>query len=226
MTGAPSSTQSLPLQTLVLRPLLHSIFSGEIPGGARLIEQDIAEKLGISRAPVREALREIAAMGLVELRPNRGAVVCPFNAESVRGIYRVRMALESDAASLAAGKIPAAEVETCERIFEDLLINRATTHAWSERAIESDEKFHEMIATHCGVPRLAMEIRRYKLLVLEIRQALGGRYKLQEEAIHQHVAILAALRGGAADEAAHAMRKHILDATERALEALFPKAAS
>lgn len=226
MALTPPATQSLPLQTLVTRPLLHSIFSGEIPGGARLIEQDIAEKLNISRAPVREALREIAAMGLVELRPNRGAVVCPFNAESVRGIYRVRMALESDAASLAAGKIPAAESEACERIFEDLLINRATTHAWSERAIESDEKFHEMIAVHCGVSRLAMEIRRYKLLVLEIRQALGGRYKFQEEAIHQHVAIMEALRSGSGEGAAEAMRQHILDATERALEALFPKAAS
>ena len=226
MALTPPATQSLPLQTLVTRPLLHSIFSGEIPGGARLIEQDIAEKLNISRAPVREALREIAAMGLVELRPNRGAVVCPFNAESVRGIYRVRMALESDAASLAAGKIPAAESAACERIFEDLLINRATTHAWSERAIESDEKFHEMIAAHCGVSRLAMEIRRYKLLVLEIRQALGGRYKFQEEAIHQHVAIMEALRSGSGEGAAEAMRQHILDATERALEALFPKAAS
>jgi DNA-binding GntR family transcriptional regulator len=225
MTVAPS-TQPLPLQTLVIRPLLHSIFSGEVPGGSRLIEQEIAEKLGISRAPVREALREIAGMGLVELRPNRGAVVFPFNAESVRGIYRVRMALESDAAALAAGKIPAVEIEACEQIFEDLLINRVTTHAWSERAIESDQSFHDMIASHCGVPRLAMEIRRYKSLVLEIRQALGGRYKFQEEAIHQHSAILHALRGGSSDEAAKAMQHHILDATERALEALFPKAAS
>jgi DNA-binding GntR family transcriptional regulator len=205
--------------------LLHSIFSGEIPGGTRLIEEDIAAKLKISRAPVREALREIASMGLVELRPNRGAVVCPFNAESVRGIYRVRMALESDAASLAAGKIPAAEIEACERVFEDLLINRATTHAWSVRAIESDESFHEMIATHCGVPRLAMEIRRYKTLVLEIRQALGGRYQFQEEAIHQHVAILRALSEGSSDGAAQAMRRHIEGATGRALEALFPKVA-
>jgi DNA-binding GntR family transcriptional regulator len=219
----PTSSQSLPLQTLVTRPLLHSIFSGEIPGGARLIEQDLAEKLGISRAPVREALREIAAMGLVELRPNRGAVVCPFNAETVRGIYRVRMALESDAASLAAGKIPAKDIEACEQIFEDLLINRATTHAWSVRAIESDERFHEMIASHCGVPRLGMEIRRYKSLVLEIRQALGARYQFQEEAIHQHVAILRALREGSRDEAAQAMRAHIEGATKRALEALFPK---
>jgi DNA-binding GntR family transcriptional regulator len=215
-----------PLQTLVTRPLLRSIFVGEIQGGTRLIEQDLAAKLQISRAPVREALREIASMGLIELRPNRGAIVLPFNPDSVRGIYRVRMALESDAASLAAGKIPAAEMDACERTFDDLLINRATTHAWSERAIESDESFHEMIASHCGVPRLAMEIRRYNSLVFEIREALGARYQFQEEAIRQHVAILRALREGSGDEAEEAMCAHIGGATERAVEALFPKTVS
>jgi DNA-binding GntR family transcriptional regulator len=224
MTAQPPP-QREPLQALVMRPLLRDIFSGAIAGGTRLIEQDLAAKLQISRAPVREALRDIAAMGLIELRPNRGAIALPFNPDSVRGIYRVRMALESDAAHLAAGKIPAAEMAACDRIFEDLLINRATTHAWSERAIASDETFHEMIATHCGVPRLAMEIRRYYSLVFEIRQALGARYQLQEEAIHQHVAILRALREGSGPAAEVAMREHIGSATERAVEALFSKAA-
>ena len=108
----------------------------------------------------------------------------------MQGIYRVRRALESDAAFLSAGKIPPDLVAKWERTFEDLLINRTATQAWSERAMESDENFHEMIAVHCDVPRLAQELHRYHLLVLEIREALGARYGFQEEAVEQHFAIL------------------------------------
>ena len=211
------------LQTRIVRPLLRSIFTGEIPGGTRLVEQEMATRLQISRAPVREALQEIANMGLIEIRPNRGAVVCPFTASTVRGIYRVRRALESDAAFLAAGRIPSELIEKWERTFEDLLVNRTATHAWSERAIESDENFHEMIATHSEIPRLAREIHRYHLLVEEIRETLGARYSFQEEAVAQHVAVLKALKSGSGEVAEQAMRDHISDAAEHAVHTIFPR---
>jgi DNA-binding GntR family transcriptional regulator len=212
-----------PLQSRIMRPLLQAIFTGEIPGGSRLIEQDIASKMKISRAPVREALREMAGLGVIELRPNRGAIVRPFNKATVRGIYRVRMALEAEAAFLAAGKIGDKEAASFEAAFDDLIVNRAPTPAWSERAIESDGRFHEMIALRCGVDQLTMEIRRYGSLVREIRQALGDRFQFQEEAIRQHIAILRGLASGSGPASAEAMRLHVAHATEHAVESLFPK---
>ena len=212
-----------PLQSLITGPVLHAIFAGQLPGGTRLIEADLADQFQISRAPVREALREIAAMGLIELRQNRGAVVLPFNPDSIRGIYHVRMALESEAARLAVGRLPASEVERFESAFDELLSATVRHHAWSVRAIVCDEEFHEMIATWAGVARLSMELKRYTLLVHEIREAQGRRYKVQEEAIRQHAAILRALRKSNAEASARAMRRHILSAAERAIGALFPK---
>ena len=218
-----SPIRAASLQSLVTGPILHAIFAGQLPGGTRLIEADLAAQFQISRAPVREALREIAAMGLIELRQNRGAVVMPFNPDTIRGIYHVRMALESEAVRLATSRLPGAEIEAFESACADLLAARVRHHAWSVRAIACDEDFHEMIATWAGVARLSMELKRYSLLVHEIREAQGRRYKVQEQAIRQHAAILRELRKGNAESAAQAMRSHILDAAEWAIGALFPK---
>ncbi len=164
-------------------------------------------------------------MGLVELRQNRGAVVMPFNPESLRGIYHVRMALESEAARLAVGHVPTTEADKFENIFGELLETTARDHAWSVRMIASDEEFHEMIATWAGVSRLSMEIKRYYTLVHEIREAQGRRFPAQEAAVRQHVEIIRAIRKGNAEEAAQAMRAHVLASGEWAVNALFPDTA-
>jgi DNA-binding GntR family transcriptional regulator len=220
-----SPIRSAPLQSLITRPVLHAIFAGQLPGGTRLIEEDLAEQFQISRAPVREALREIAAMGLIELRQNRGAVVLPFNPESLRGIYQVRLALESEAVRLAAVHLPKTEAEKFENIFVELLASNMRDHAWSVRTNVSDEEFHKMLATWAGVARLSQEIKRYYLLVREIREAQGRLYKIQEEAIQQHLTIIRALRNGDGEAAAQAMREHVLAAAEWAVDALFSEPA-
>ena len=215
--------QTAPLQALVTRPLIQAIFAGKLPGGTHLVEEDLATQFQVSRAPIREALREIAGLGLIELRHNRGAVVAPFNPDSLRGIYRVRVALESEAMRLAAPQTSRAEAAACKEAFVQLLQDPNRDDAWSARAIERDEEFHELLATWAGVARLSLEIRRYYSLVHEIREVQGRRYEAQEEAIKQHIGILEALLEGHAEKAAEAMRKHILDAAERAVSALFPK---
>jgi DNA-binding GntR family transcriptional regulator len=164
-------------------------------------------------------------MGLVELRPNRGAVVLPFNPDSLRGIYHVRMALESEAARLAARHILPEEAEACESAFRTLLESGVRDLAWSARASTLDQQFHEMVGTWAGVARLAIEIRRHgqlaQLLEQDIREAQGYRHSEQEHTIRQHLAILGALRRGDADLAANAMREHLLYAAELAVAALF-----
>ena len=219
--------QHASLHRLIIHPLLHAIFSGQLPGGTHLIEQDLAAQFQVSRAPVREALREIASMGLVELRPNRGTVVLPFNPDSLRGIYHVRMALESEAARLAARAIPTTEIESCEKSCRELLGPGPHDLPWSIRASKLDEDFHETIATWGGVARIAIEIRRYNqlahLLEHEIRQIQGYRPDEQLDTVNQHLEIVAALRRGDGDAAAHAMRAHLLTAADRAIIALFPK---
>jgi DNA-binding GntR family transcriptional regulator len=215
------------LHSLVIRPLLHAIFSGELAGDTHLIEKDLAAQFQISSAPVREALREIASMGLVELRQNRGAIVLPFNPDSLRGIYHVRMALESEAVRLATKHITPSEAEALEKASLELLAPGPRDTSWSLSTMNFDEQFHEMIATRAGIARLTLELRRYgqlaHLIYEDIREFQGYQFVEQEKSIHQHLAIIGALRQGNAELAADSMRDHLLYAAEGAVAAFFSK---
>jgi len=206
---------------------MHAIFAGELSGGTHLIEKDLAAQFQVSSAPVRDALREIASMGLLELRPNRGAVVLPFNPDSLRGIYHVRMALESEAVRVAMKHITPAEAEALEKASLDLLAPGPRDTPWSLAATNFDEQFHDMIATRAGVARLALELRRYgqlaHLIYEDIREFQGYQFEEQEKSIRQHLTIIKALRQRDAEAAAHAMRDHLLHAAEGAVIAFFSK---
>src|ERR1041385_1530926 len=97
----PMSTSSQPktrtFRGQIVRQLLESIFTGEIPGGARLVEEELADKLGVSRTPVREALGELAGIGVIQLKPNHGAIVRTFGPQQLQEIYHIRRLLESEA---------------------------------------------------------------------------------------------------------------------------------
>jgi DNA-binding GntR family transcriptional regulator len=206
---------------------MHAIFSGELSGGTHLIEKDLAAQFQVSSAPVRDALREIASMGLLELRPNRGAVVLPFDPDSLRGIYHVRMALESEAVRVAVQHITPAEAGALEKASLDLLAPGPRDTAWSLSATNFDEQFHEMIASRAGVARLALELRRYgqlaHLIYEDIREFQGYQFEEQEKSIRQHLAIIKALRQRDPEAAARAMRDHLLHAAEGAVIAFFSK---
>src|SRR5262249_57337175 len=87
-----------------------SILAGRIPAGARIGEVDLARQLSVSRTPIREALSRLAAEGLVELSPNRGARVASWTPEQLREIFEVRLRLEPYAVSQAVPRLSAAEI--------------------------------------------------------------------------------------------------------------------
>src|SRR5438094_5437324 len=89
----------------VVKSILSSIFTGEFKGGDRLVEEELALTLGVSRTPIREALGELAAVWLVTIKPNHGAVVCAFGPTQIRELYHLRRVLESEATRLAADQI-------------------------------------------------------------------------------------------------------------------------
>jgi DNA-binding GntR family transcriptional regulator len=95
------------------------ISSGSLARGSRVHQEDLAEELGVSRTPVREALRRLAAEGLVEMRTNRGARVADIDQGSMRGAYEARLVVEPGAARLAAQRRPG----------EPLARMRAAVHA-------------------------------------------------------------------------------------------------
>src|SRR5262249_60116771 len=89
----------------IVRSLLTDVFQGRLHAGQRLVTQELAERFGLSHTPVREALIELAGIGVIDLHPNRGAVVRRVRGRDVREIYQVRRVLECEAVRRACGRI-------------------------------------------------------------------------------------------------------------------------
>jgi DNA-binding GntR family transcriptional regulator len=185
--------------------LLQRIVSGELEPGERLVETRIAQELGTSQAPVREALRDLELLRLVESEPFRGARVRVFDEEEMIEVYPVRAALEELAARLAAenleGDVSALEVE-----FEAMrdAVRRGDTHA----LVKHDIAFHRLIVEASGNSVLE---QCWKSLGVEgrITVSLYGTYMDPEEAAERHVQLLDAIRSESASAAGREARKHV-----------------
>lgn len=127
---APAQRRKGQLYTEAASKLRAMILSGELPPGARLREQQLCEQLGVSRTPVREAFRTLAAESLVDLLPNRSVVVSELRAPDVGHLFIVFGAIEGLAAELACQKVTAAEIAEIGQLLEEMI----DCHGKGERA--------------------------------------------------------------------------------------------
>jgi DNA-binding GntR family transcriptional regulator len=212
----PAQTHAPAGKTAVIRGVIHGLLSGQFLGGQRLTEQTAAELFNVSRTPVREAMLELNAMGITQLKRNCGAVLRPFGPNELRDVYAVRALLEVEAARLAASRIPQ---ETVERLLGDFQI--LSNQQRPDIGWQKDRELHSALALASGNPRLAGEISRYNSLVQTIREAVdASQSNLQERSIQEHLAILHACRDRDPARAASAMQKHLAQALESALQTL------
>lgn len=205
---------SAPLTRVVLREqvkeiLLERVLSGVYPPGSRLVETRIAQELGVSQAPVREALRDLEQLGLVDSEPFRGCWVRDVSVEDLLEAFPVRSALETLAAGLAAERISDSELDRLAGFIGDM---RAAGEPRAEST--ADAAFHETIVKAArnrtlleSWQRLQPHARTFISLSLP---ALRDR-SLAE----RHEPILAALRRNDPDAAATAMQQHLADAADR-----------
>jgi len=213
--------QSSGLRHNLVSHILRLIFEGRLKEGEHLVVQRLAHKHGVSATPAREALLELNSIGVVEMLPNRGAVVRPFGGEQLRDIYQLRRILEVEAARSCCGRIDA---ETLQSLREEMVSLRQDTSIddWSEKAMSADRRLHELIARSSGNPRLDREIERYNLLVQAVRDVVGNAIPAQLEAIEDHLAIIDAVIAGDAEQAQRAMATHIGNAEAIFMRAMFP----
>nr|WP_244962861.1 GntR family transcriptional regulator [Cryobacterium roopkundense] len=208
MSSVPQTGGQAAFETLRAR-----ILSGELPAHATLREQALAEELGVSRTPVREALRRLDAAGLVEFVPNRGATVLAWTIEQMRETYFMRAALESRAAGLAAVRIEAADLQLLELLIErmeDFVL--ATDDAGIASLALLNAQFHQTIVVAAGSAQLlALTESVSRVPMMESRfRTHGAEYRARSN--HQHRDIVSALTSGDALWAEVAMRSHILAA--------------
>jgi DNA-binding GntR family transcriptional regulator len=206
------------------------ILNGEIGTGTRLRQQTLAAEFGVSRTPVREALRKLQASGLVEVQPRRGALVCRPSARDVREAYEVRAELEGLAASLAASRIRHGELHRLRKAQALFRHSVASLLAWRDRAtpdeppptdahdewIAANDSFHLAIQEAAGNHRL-------RTTLADLHQSfprdltwvvLAENARLLEENVAQHEAILAAIERHDPDESRRLMMEHVLTAGE------------
>jgi len=206
----------------VARHLLDEIFRGRIPSGERLRVMKLAERLGVSSTPVREALVELESIGIVEFVHNRGVIVNPWGEQQLREIYQLRRILESEATRSASGQIPPEELETLRSELVNLMQNGRTRN-WSQREMALDRRLHDLIASRCGSVRLAAELSRYDILVQTVREVVGSNRTAQERALREHIAIVEALDANHPDRAAAAMAEHITNSKQAAASVMFAR---
>jgi len=211
--GGRRIDRPLPQQARITRAeelrlqLADEIVRGALAPGAPLDETDIARRFSVSRTPVREALRQLAASGLVDARAHRGAVVARPSLERLNGMFEAMAELEALCAGLAAERMPAADRARLEAIHEEL---RMLSHAGNpERFHEVNERFHNAIYAGSQNGYIAEMTLATRVRVQPFRRAQFRNLGRLAKSHAEHDRVVVAIMRGDRNGAAKAMRAHI-----------------
>jgi DNA-binding GntR family transcriptional regulator len=186
--------------------LQHAILEGVLKPGERLRAEALAQRFGTSRTPIREALLQLEAQGLVEVEPNRGAVVKTFDREDLLDLYNVRALLEPAAASRAATRIGEEDIARLRMLCE------RAEHATVNEQIAYNEDFHRIIVEAAQSPRLTVAMRAASGIPRAFRSRFWDSEEQRAESLLCHRRLVSAFRVGDAQLAEAVMRMHILGA--------------
>jgi DNA-binding GntR family transcriptional regulator len=195
--------------------MLQWILEGELPPGSRIIETRVARQLGTSQAPVREALRDLATLGLVEMNPFRGARVREPTADELVEAMEVRGELEALAARSAVRYIDQPTLKRMRKLLDEMRASAAKGDAHVQSLKNSE--FHNCIvlaSRNRTLQRLWAMLEPFARTYLTATVPGADLHWLAE----RHVAVLAALEGGDPNEAAEVMRRHAREAESQVLK--------
>ncbi len=189
------------------------IATGELAPGSSLDEATLVEQHGVSRTPVREALIQLAAEGLIEIRPRRGAVVTSIGPGRLLEMFEVMSELEAMCGRLAARRMTEEERAALSQALQDC--NAARERQDSDAYFYCNETFHAAIyaGSHNTflneqARTLQRRLRPYRRLQLRVRNRMDASFK-------EHMGIVSAILAGEADQAALALREHVVVQGER-----------
>jgi DNA-binding GntR family transcriptional regulator len=197
----------LPLRDVVFNTLRQAILRGELKPGERLMEIQLANKLGVSRTPIREAIRKLELEGLVLMIPRKGAEVADISEQSLRDVLEVRRALEELAGSLACDRIKPEQIEEmkqAEEAFRESLKSGDVTEI-----AEADEKFHYIIYLATGNQKLILMLNNLREQMYRYRVECLKRKELHERLISEHQQMIELIEAKKKEETAQIIRAHI-----------------
>ncbi|MEK1893721.1 MAG: GntR family transcriptional regulator [Rhizobium sp.] len=208
------------LRDHVHRTLRSAILSGRFAANERVNERQLADQLGVSTTPIKEALRQLETEGLVETLPRRGVLI-RFNSGWAEEMILARAALESMIAHLAAKRISKNEAETIEAIVAQM--KTATAAGSPDELIALNETFHDQIHVSSRCKYLARMIERQQFYDASIRRVIHSDPQERDKALSEHAAIAAAIISGNSDKAERVMRDHVVRSGETYLKIVFEK---
>jgi phosphonate utilization transcriptional regulator len=222
-TGALSLLRSKSLPAAVKEEIANLIISGQLAAGQKLTEFELAERLGVSRGPIREALLGLEEAGLIRMEKNRGVFVREISPDEANELYEVRAGLEGFAGRLLAPRVTPAQIATLRGMVTDMAesIERTGIDAYFPQNL----RFHEIIVEFTGNAKLLMLyrrlinemylIRRHELLISGMRISVA-----------EHSGIVDALESRSGEDAARVMEQHVLGGRDRLIKILQAEAAA
>lgn len=197
----------LPLRDVVFNTLRQAILRGEMKPGERLMEIQLANKLGVSRTPIREALRKLELEGLVNMVPRKGAEVADITEKSLRDVLEVRKALEELSVQLACEKITEEEIEELKRVaerFKDTLDDQDVT-----KIAEADVAFHDVIYTATDNQKLILLLNNLREQMYRYRVEYLKKEEAYPQLIAEHEELIDNISKRNKEEATRIMCEHI-----------------
>ncbi|MGB9840352.1 GntR family transcriptional regulator [Thermovenabulum sp.] len=201
-----------PIRDLIYEHIRKMIFSGELKEGERLVEKDLAEKLKVSRTPVREALRKLETEGLVVHLPRKGVVVKGFSKEDVIEIYSIRKSLEALAISFTVQNITEKEIEKLKNLNEKM--KEVAKEEDAEKLFELLREFNKVLIESCRMPRLISLINTYREYLERFRVVTMSKKERKLLALKEHDEIIDAIIKRDAKRAQSLVQEHLQGALE------------
>jgi len=194
----------------------NDILNGKYKPGDSLIETRLSEELGVSRTPIREAIRQLELEGLVQAIPNKGAIVTGISAKDIEDIYTIRMMIEGLAAKWAAENITGEELEELKEAVE--LEEFYTVKNDTQHLLKFDSRFHEIIFKASKSKPLLFMLSTFHNYIQRARVTSLGSPGRAQRALDEHKAILKAIMDGDPENAERLTTEHIKNASKNLIE--------
>ncbi|MDO5401825.1 MAG: GntR family transcriptional regulator [Eubacteriales bacterium] len=197
----------LPLRDVVFNTLRQAILRGEMEPGERLMEIQLAQKLGVSRTPIREAIRKLELEGLVIMIPRKGAEVAHITEKDMRDVLEVRSTLEELAVSLACKNVTTEkidELKAANRIFESAIVSKDVVNI-----VDADVQFHDIIYAMTDNQRLIQIINNLREQMYRYRLEYVKDARTHSILISEHNDIIRELSQKNVADARVVVRQHI-----------------
>ncbi|MCT4566187.1 MAG: GntR family transcriptional regulator [Maledivibacter sp.] len=196
-----------PLREIVFEYLRNSILSGELEPGERLMELQLAQQLGVSRTPIREAIRKLELEGFVEMLPRKGAYVADVSIKDILDVLEVRMFLEGLATNLAAERMTDEEIEELKVILQKFEDEIETME--KQEMIKLDNKFHDTIIKGSRNNKLMQIVQGLQEQFQRFRVIYFNEYSEHQDLIKYHRAIVKAIADRDSKKAQEYAQTHV-----------------